>query len=87
MRLGRIRASRAYVAIVCSAFVGLLLLPVAGVPKSVWVTFAAAVPAAAAAKRLLQHSEETQEIVPAQQLSLVAFLVYALGAGLGLLLA
>ncbi len=85
VRFGRVRASRAYVAIVCSAFLELLLLPTLGVSKGVWVGFAAVVPVAAAASRLLRSPDRTEELIPVQGLSLVAFLVYALGAGIGLL--
>jgi hypothetical protein len=43
-----------------------------------------AVPAGKAAVTLWRHAGETRAIVPAQTQTLLAFLLYALGAGLGL---
>jgi 1,4-dihydroxy-2-naphthoate octaprenyltransferase len=84
VRLGRRRASRAFVALVGAAFVALALLPLADLPVAVWLGMAGLPPAVSAGRRLLLHPEETQLIVPAQARTLFSFLLYALGAGLGL---
>lgn len=84
VRLGRERASRAFAAILACAFGLLLFLPVAGVPRGVLVGLAGTLPAAAAARRLWTEYETTANVVPAQAWTLLAFLLYALGAGAGL---
>ena len=84
-RLGRRAASRVFVAIVATALVALVLLPLAGLPRSVWLGALFAVPAACASQRLLRAYDRTADIVPAQRATLAAFVLYAAGAGLGLL--
>jgi 1,4-dihydroxy-2-naphthoate polyprenyltransferase len=84
VRLGRRRASRVYAAMMLSAFVALGLLPLAGLPIAVWLGMAGAGPATAAVRRVLRHPEETSRLVPAQASTLLAFLLYAAGAALGL---
>jgi 1,4-dihydroxy-2-naphthoate octaprenyltransferase len=86
VRLGRRRASRAFALIVGAAFTALAVLPVAGLPCAVWLGFAGLPPALAAVRRVLRHSERTPALVPAQAWTLLSFLLFAVGAGLGLLL-
>jgi 1,4-dihydroxy-2-naphthoate octaprenyltransferase len=87
VRLGRRRAAVAFAVLVAAAHLGLVLLPLAGLPPAVWLGAISLPPAAAAARRLLAHPETTAAIVPAQAWTLLAFVLYAVGAGLGLVLA
>lgn len=87
VRLGRRRAGRVYVAILGLAYAILAVLPLAGLPPAVWLGAAGIVPAASAARRLLASPETTARVIPAQERTLVAFLLLAFGSGLGLLLA
>jgi len=52
-----------------------------------WLGGIALVPAALAAYRLWLDPQDTRHIIPAQGQTLLAFLLYSLGAGLGLLVA
>ena len=85
--LGRAKAARVFVAMMTVAAIGFALLPLAGIPMAVWVGALFIVPAAIAGKILLQHAEVTERIVPAQALTLLSFVLYSLGSGIGLLLA
>jgi 1,4-dihydroxy-2-naphthoate octaprenyltransferase len=88
VRLGRRRASQAYAALVALAFAVLLALPfVAGAPVGVLGGLLAAIPAAQSARILLVHPEETERVIPAQAKILLAFLAYAVGAGVGVVVA
>ncbi|HJQ66474.1 MAG TPA: UbiA family prenyltransferase, partial [Gemmatimonadales bacterium] len=86
VQLGRRRASRLFAAIVASAFVWLAALPLAGVRPTVLLGVAGAIAGALAAIRLWRSPESTPELIPAQAQTLFAFLLMALGAGLGMLL-
>ncbi len=86
VRLGRVRASRLYALLVLAAFAALAALPAAGVPRGVWLGALAAVPAGLAVRLTLAHPETTRRIVPAQALTLLAFVALSLAGGLGLLL-
>jgi 1,4-dihydroxy-2-naphthoate polyprenyltransferase len=86
VRLGRARAASLFAALAAAAFAVLMLLPLAGAPEGVWLGVAGAFPAARAALILRAHPETTSRIIPAQRLALLAFLLLALGSGLGLLL-
>ena len=86
VRLGRRRAARVFAALVASAFVFLVVSLAFDVPAGALGGLAAAVPAANAARTLLRHPDATPRIVPAQARTLVAFVIYALGAALGLMI-
>jgi 1,4-dihydroxy-2-naphthoate octaprenyltransferase len=86
VKLGRPRAARWFVAIVAVAAVLLLLLPVFGAPVGVWLGLPFVIPAAAACAILLRYPEATRRLIPAQAMTLLAFVLYALGAGIGILL-
>jgi 1,4-dihydroxy-2-naphthoate octaprenyltransferase len=86
VRMGRRRARRVFVGIVGAAFGMLLLLPLGGVPWPVWLGGLGLPFSVAAARILWRHPEETARLIPAQGLTLLAFLVYAVGAGAGWLL-
>lgn len=84
VRLGRPRAARAFAWLVAAAFVLHIVSIALGVPAGALGGLVAIVPAASAARKLLAHPEETRHIVPAQAKTLAAFVIFALGAGIGL---
>jgi 1,4-dihydroxy-2-naphthoate octaprenyltransferase len=86
VRLGRKAASRVFVIFIVIAFTGVALLPLAGLPPAVWLGGVALVPAWSAARTLLAHPTQTARLVPAQARTLLAFVLLALGSGVGLLL-
>lgn len=86
VRLGRKAASRAYAAIVGGAFALVFAFPLVGVPPGAIIGFAGALPAAAAARRLWTDYDTTASVVPAQAWTLLAFVLYTLGAGAGVLI-
>ncbi len=86
VRLGRPGAARWFVVIVVVAAVFLLLLPSFGVAAGVWLGVMFVVPAAIACGILLRHPEVTRRVIPAQAMTLLAFLLYVLGAGVGIVL-
>jgi 1,4-dihydroxy-2-naphthoate octaprenyltransferase len=85
VRLGRRRASIAFAAIVFTAFALLLLEPLAGWPRSVWLGTVGLLPGVPAVRTLLRLPARTADIVPAQRQTLLAFLLLAAGSGIGLL--
>ena len=85
--LGRAKAARVFVAMMTVAAIGLALLPLAGITMAVWLGALFIVPAAVASRILLQHAEVTERVIPAQALTLLSFVLYSLGSGIGLLLA
>lgn len=85
VRLGRQRASRVFVLIFGIAFVSVTILPAFDVNWGILFGLNAAVPAAIAATKLCRDFIETGKIIEAQKLTLLTFLLYALGAGLGIL--
>jgi 1,4-dihydroxy-2-naphthoate polyprenyltransferase len=85
VRLGRQRAVRLLGALFALAFLVLLTIPLFGSPWTVLLGLIA-VPKAWQAARLARAARDSRELVPAQTATLVAFLLYALGAGVGLLL-
>ncbi|MCU0803880.1 MAG: prenyltransferase [Burkholderiales bacterium] len=85
VRLGRPRAARMFGWMMAFAFVFQIGSTAMGVPAGALGGLAAVFPAAAAARALLAHPEDTQRIVPAQAKTLLAFVLYALGAGIGLI--
>lgn len=86
VRLGRVGGSRLFALVEGAALLWVLLLPIAGMPLAVLLGLAAALPAVPAVRTLLRHPEQTASIVPAQGQALLAFLLYAVGTGVGLLL-
>lgn len=92
VRLGRPRSAVVFACLVGVAFTLQALLPFAseavsaGIPRGVWLGLLGVVPAAASARGLLGAPEEAAKIIPAQQLTLLAFLLLAAGSGIGFLL-
>jgi 1,4-dihydroxy-2-naphthoate octaprenyltransferase len=86
VRLGVRRAAAGFVWLETVPFVALMALPLLGAPWGVLGGLAGAWPAMRAARRLLRAGEEVARIIPAQVEALRAFVLFALGAGAGLLL-
>ena len=87
VQFGRPKAARVFVAMIMVAAAGLTLLPLAGIAVAVYLGALFLVPAAVASRILLQHGEVTARVIPAQAMTLISFVLYSLGSGLGLLLA
>lgn len=86
VRLGRQRASRVFAGLLATAVCLLLVLPLFGLPRSVWLAAIAVPPATIAAVRLWNEPEKTSAVIPAQAMTLLAFVLFSFGGGLGLLL-
>lgn len=86
VRLGRKRASRVLPWIYVAAFVILTALPLAGFSKLVLLGWLAAIPAAYASYQVWRAPESFHRSVPVQPAALIAFLVYSVGAGSGVLI-
>jgi len=86
VRLGRRRAAIGFSVAGAAAALVLGLLPAAGLPREVWLGGIAALRFIPAARALRAAPEHTASIVPAQAMALQAFLLYAIGASIGILL-
>jgi 1,4-dihydroxy-2-naphthoate octaprenyltransferase len=85
VRLGPRRAAVAFALIEGTAFLMLAVLPMLGLPMTVWLAALGIPPAVSAARRLFRNPESTPELIPAQAKALLAFSLFAVGAGVGLL--
>jgi 1,4-dihydroxy-2-naphthoate octaprenyltransferase len=85
-RLGRKSASRLYGAALTLPFFALIILSSLGFPVGILLGLAAVLPAYRSANRLLGKPENVREIVPAQANSLLAFLIFSIGIGVGYLI-
>jgi 1,4-dihydroxy-2-naphthoate octaprenyltransferase len=86
VRLGKRRATMAFAALVAATFVVLVASLAFGVPKGALGGLVATVPATHAVMILRADPDSTPRIVPAQAKMLLAFVLYALGAAVGLVL-
>jgi 1,4-dihydroxy-2-naphthoate octaprenyltransferase len=82
--LGPRIASRVYAGLVLVAYGLIAVLPVLGVPRSIWLGMAGLPFSAWAARRLQRDPRTTRLVVPAQAATLLAFLAVAAGMSLGL---
>lgn len=87
VRLGRRPASRVFLGIQVAAYVGIALLPLGGLPPTVWLGAFGLPFGIAAAVRLIADPERTSRIIPAQRWMLLSFVIAAIGMAAGLLLA
>jgi len=86
-RLGRRTASRLFPLIYVGAFGLLAAVPsLCGLPRTVWLGGLAALPAAYSSWLVWRQPETFHRGKPAQPMALIAFLVYAAGAGTGVLI-
>ncbi len=86
VRLGARRAAVVFTWLEALPFVVLAALPFFGAPPGVLAGLAGAWPARRASRALSRAGDDVARIVPAQVDALRAFALFALGAGLGLLL-
>lgn len=84
VRLGRPKAARVFALVIALTYVGLELLPMAGLPLGIWGGFIGLPFAVLAARRLMRFPESPAEIVPAQGWTLLSFVLLAVGAAAGL---
>jgi 1,4-dihydroxy-2-naphthoate octaprenyltransferase len=85
--LGRERASRIFCALIAVAFALVVLAPLsARIPRTVWLGLLGLPFGLAACRTTLRNPHTTAALVPAQRNTLRAFVIYAVGAGLGLLI-
>lgn len=87
VRLGRERAATAFATILVVAFALLGVLPAFGVPPLAWLGFIAVPTAVMAVRSLWADPGSMERIVPAQALTLLTFVLYALGVAAGLVFA
>jgi 1,4-dihydroxy-2-naphthoate polyprenyltransferase len=86
VRLGRPAAARAFALLVAITYLGLWLLPLAGLPRGIWLG-TLGLPFAVRAAVVLRRSPETPaRIVPAQASTLIAFVLLAVGSAVGVAL-
>ena len=86
VRLGRRTGARVFAVLVSAAVAVLMLAVLCGVTRWSLAGLVAAIPAAWASLRLLREYAAVPRIVPAQAATLLAFVIYALATGVGLLL-
>lgn len=84
--LGRPAAAKGFASLGIGAGLLLVILPAFGLPLTVWLGGVAALRYIPATRILLASPEDTTRIVPAQVMTLQAFLLYAIGASAGILL-
>ena len=87
VRMGPRQASRVFAMILVTAFILLAELPFLGFPRNVLIACIAIPPAYMAARRLWVDYDHAQRLVPAQVNTLLAFVLFAVGGGVGLLIA
>jgi 1,4-dihydroxy-2-naphthoate polyprenyltransferase len=87
VRLGRMRAARWFAGIVAIAYAGVLLLPLAGLPLTVWLGLIGLPHGIAAARRLQRAPGVVNNIVPAQAWTLLSFVLMAVGIAAGFVIA
>jgi 1,4-dihydroxy-2-naphthoate polyprenyltransferase len=87
VRMGLRQASRVFAMIMVTAGILLIELPLTGFSHSVWIAGIAFLPAFMAARRLWVDHDYAQRLVPAQVNTLLAFVLFAVGGGVGLLIA
>ena len=87
VRLGPQKASRVFALIMATAFILLAELPMTGLPKHVWLAGVALVPARLAMRRLWTGYNQPQKLMPAQAQTLLAFVLFGLAGGVGLVIA
>lgn len=84
-RMGCRGASRMFAGFIAAAFALLALLPAFGLPRAVWLGAIGLPSAIFAARRVAANYETTALLIPAQAQTLLAFVLLAIGSGLGLL--
>jgi 1,4-dihydroxy-2-naphthoate octaprenyltransferase len=86
VRLGRHRASRLLPLIYGAAFLIVALLPLASLPRSIWLGGLAMIPAVWVTIKIWQDPEQCYRHAPISAGALVSFLLLALGMGVGVII-
>ena len=86
VRLGRRRASVVFPFLLGAAAVGIAALSLAGAPRGAALGLVFMLPAVPAAATLIRYPESTRRIIPAQGLTLAAFVSYSIATGTGMLI-
>jgi hypothetical protein len=73
--------------LLAAAWLGVALLPAAGLPPAVWLGAIGVPHAVAAAVRLVRDPDGPRAIIPAQAATLSSFVLMAIGIGAGLVIA
>jgi 1,4-dihydroxy-2-naphthoate octaprenyltransferase len=87
VRLGRLRAARVFPVLIAAAYLGVALLPLAGLPVTVLAGLIGLPHGVAAARRLVRFPDTPRELIPAQAWTLLSFVLMAVGIGAGLVVA
>ena len=87
VRLGRARAARVFGVFIATTYLGVALLPLAGLPMTVWLGFAGLPLGCVAANRLRVAPRDIDVIVAAQARTLQSFVALAVGLGAGFVVA
>ncbi len=85
VRLGVQKSNWLFFSLIATAYLGIVLLPLAGLTTNVWLGLIG-LPFGLRAARRLQSIRQTCEIIPAQRWTLYSFCLAAFGCGTGLLL-
>jgi 1,4-dihydroxy-2-naphthoate octaprenyltransferase len=85
-RLGRPAAGRVFSILMAAPYFILALVTLTGHPAAALIGLIGGIPAAFAAVVVWKHPEDTSRLVPAQRATLLAFVLFSVGCGVGLLL-
>lgn len=85
VRLGRDRSKILFHTMQATAYLGIATLPLLGLPSGIWFGLVG-LPVACVAAHRLRTASGTHEIIPAQKLSLISFMLAAAGSGIGIFL-
>jgi 1,4-dihydroxy-2-naphthoate octaprenyltransferase len=85
VRLGVKKSTWLFFSLIATAYLGIGLLPLAGLTPNVWLGLIG-LPLGLSAVRRLHLTKQTREIIPAQRWTLFSFCLAAFGCGTGLLI-
>ena len=85
VRLGVKKSTWLFFSLIATAYLGIGLLPLAGLTPNVWLGLIG-LPLGLSAVRRLHLKKQTHEIIPAQRWTLFSFCLAAFGCGTGLLI-
>ena len=85
VRLGVQKSKWLFFALVATAYLGIMILPLAGLTINVWLGLIGLTFGFSAARRL-KSIKQTSEIIPAQRWTLFSFCLVAFGCGTGLII-
>lgn len=85
-RMGRRTAARVFPLLIAAPLLVLALMPMAGYPAGILAGLAAVATGVPAARLTWRFADDTPRLVRAQAMTLLTFLLFAVGSGVGLLL-